>query len=58
MEAAFGPSLCRAVIRRTKVQFYRPDAGHDALLGLFERRFSQQIETTDAAAVLSVRPRG
>lgn len=33
------------------------DAGHDALLGVFGRRFSHQIETADTAAILSAWPR-
>jgi nicotinamidase-related amidase len=29
------------------------DAGHDALLEVYHRRYSQQIETADAATILS-----
>jgi nicotinamidase-related amidase len=32
------------------------DEGHDALLSLFQRRYSQQVETADAEAVLSAWP--
>jgi nicotinamidase-related amidase len=32
------------------------DEGHDALLSLFARRYSQQVDTADAEAVLSAWP--
>jgi nicotinamidase-related amidase len=34
------------------------DEGHDALLKLYDQRFSQQIETADAETILSNWPRG
>ena len=33
------------------------DEGHDALLGVFHHRYSEQIETADADTVLSLWPR-
>jgi nicotinamidase-related amidase len=33
------------------------DEGHDALLKVYHQRYSQQIETADAEAVLSAWPR-
>jgi hypothetical protein len=32
------------------------DEGHDALLSLFARRYSQRVDTADAEAVPSARP--
>lgn len=32
------------------------DAGHDALLALFRRRYSEQVETTDAQTILELWP--
>lgn len=34
------------------------DQGHDALMDLYQRRFSEQIEVADAASILSAWPRG